>query len=182
MNTRELTESEFEDLSASVDGELPPGRAEEVRRLIETDAAWAHARRELELLDDALDAFETPAPPGRLADLVVVDVRRRHATRRKRIRLGAVAAGVSAAAAIVMISLTVYFARLQQDRPAGTQPPVVTAAAQANELLADIPASDRFVVENLDFFRDMDVVDNYDTLVAIEALESHGNGSRAQKA
>ena len=32
MDPRDLTESEFEDLSAFMDGELPPETAEEVRR------------------------------------------------------------------------------------------------------------------------------------------------------
>jgi hypothetical protein len=66
MNTQ-LTQSDWDDLSAYFDGELTGEAADRIARLIETDPAWQRAHASLRTLDAKLDAWTAPAPPADLA-------------------------------------------------------------------------------------------------------------------
>ncbi len=43
--------------------------------------------------------------------------------------------------------------------------------------LKDVPAQDRFIVENLDFFENYKILENYESLEAIDRLESQPKGT-----
>jgi len=73
--TRKLTQSEWADLSAWLDGELPADRAGELESLIASDDAWAAALADLRAIDEALTADPTPAPPAGIEQQVVEFVR-----------------------------------------------------------------------------------------------------------
>ncbi len=74
--TRKLTQSEWADLSAWLDGELPADRAGEIESLIASDDAWAAALADLRAIDEALTAEPAPAPPAGIEQQVVEFVRR----------------------------------------------------------------------------------------------------------
>ncbi len=73
--TRKLTQSEWADLSAWLDGELPADRAREIESLIASDDAWAAALADLRAIDEALTAESPPAPPAGLQKQVLDFVR-----------------------------------------------------------------------------------------------------------
>ena len=76
----ELRQSDFEDLSAWLDGELPPGRAAEVQRMVHEDPLWRRAERELRGLHEALDSYAAPAPAPGLAGRILAGIPTRELT------------------------------------------------------------------------------------------------------
>ncbi|MGB2819471.1 MAG: hypothetical protein WBF17_00715, partial [Phycisphaerae bacterium] len=72
--TERLGHSDYDELSAYLDGELPAARAADVERLIREDHAWRRAHREMTAVSAALDSYTVPAPPGDLADRIVAGV------------------------------------------------------------------------------------------------------------
>ena len=163
--TGQLGQSDLEDLSAYLDGQIEDGQAARIRRLVEQDPLWQAAYRQLLALDEVLAAYAAPAAPDGLGDRVVADVRRRVKRRRRLISFARVAAPIAAAAAVILIAVLAS--------PEGQQP-----APTTEQKVADIqtppkvmPKADRFVAENLNFFRDYEVLVNYETLEAIERLE-----------
>jgi hypothetical protein len=96
MNTQ-LTQSQWEDLSAYFDGELTGPQADRIARLIETDPAWQRAHASLAQLSARLDAWAVPAPPAELAGRIGQAVARQSRTLRLRRWL------VPAAAAAVVL-------------------------------------------------------------------------------
>jgi anti-sigma factor RsiW len=158
----------IEELSAYVDGELPGPRAAIVAKLVEHNPVWARALAEMRAVDDALDQWCVPGVPAGLAEQIVLASRREVG----RLRWWAlrVSASIAAAAAIVLVALV-----LRGGGDLTTDPHVTSEHAVAN---AEIREEDeRLIVENLDFFRDFEVVDNYETLEAIERLEQTGYGT-----
>lgn len=173
MNTERLTQSDFDDLSAYLDGELAGPRAQQVRQLLATDATWQQAHRHLVELNGALDAFAAPALPAGLADRIIAKA---HETARPRtvIRLVRWLAPAAAAAAILVAVLV-----LQQHKgPQGTQADRQVAQTDTHttptgtDPLHGVATEDRFVVENLDFFCNYDVAANLETLEAIDHAQN----------
>ena len=73
MTQRSLAQSDFEDLSAHLDGQLDAGRAEAVEELVRTDPAWGDQWNRLQAVDRALDAYDVPAPPSDLNDRILLE-------------------------------------------------------------------------------------------------------------
>jgi anti-sigma factor RsiW len=76
----ELGQSDFADLSAWLDGELPGGRAAEVERLVRDDPVWRRAERELRGLHEALDSYAAPSAAPSLARRILAGIPRRELT------------------------------------------------------------------------------------------------------
>lgn len=162
MLPRTLNEQEFDDLSAFRDGELSPARRAEIETLLAGDPAWQAAGAELANLDALLDRCPAPPPADpAMASRILQKVR---AARPGLIlRLVRYAAPVAAAAGILVgiavwknLTLTPEQAQLRQD----------------NRVLNSVKEDDRIIVENLDFFRDYEVVANYETLEALDQVEA----------
>ena len=156
-----LGQSDFEDLSAYLDGQLDADRAAGVAELIRTDPAWQAEWDQLQALDNVLDLYDVPAPPDDLAGRICESVRAR--TRRRKVLRWvwpAAGAAAAAAAAIIIIATT-----------AGTPAP---KAVVENPVPADVEEA---IIEHFDFVRDMNVLENYETLKAIERIELASRGS-----
>jgi len=76
----QLGQSDFEDLSAWLDGELPAERAAEVKRLVDGNPVWRQAEHELRILNEALDGFAAPAPAQGLAGRILAGIPTRELT------------------------------------------------------------------------------------------------------
>ncbi len=76
----QLGQSDFENLSAWLDGELPPERAAEVERLVRENPVWRQAEQELCSLHEALDSYAAPAPAPGLARRILAGIPARELT------------------------------------------------------------------------------------------------------
>ena len=162
----ELKQADWEELSAYLDGELSGEQARRVRRRAEADPAWAEAIDHLRTLDVRLDAFSAPAAPPELAERIIRAARRE--PRGRVLTWRRVLTGAAAAAAVVALAIGVgrHAVRPAPDAPhevAETGPP--TPPGMSGEQL------DEFAVENLGFFKDYDVLTDFETLEAIERAE-----------
>lgn len=177
----QLEQSDLEDLSAFLDGELAGDRLAEVRRLVQTDAAWRQASAELAALGDVLGTVQAPAHSDGLAERIKLSARR-DAQSGARLRLVRWLAPLAAAAAIV---LAVFIYGPQANDPAdkvadtpgkiGDAAPTGSPDADAATVaLQGLAAEDQFVVENLEFVRDYSVLEDFETLQAIEEIEKQG--------
>jgi len=90
-----------------MDGELGPHRSDEVASLVESDPAWAQARRQMQSLNDVLDTWVSPQVPVELAHQIASQARRPAVSRAGRFLHWAT--GVAAAAAITL-GLMLHFA------------------------------------------------------------------------
>ena len=175
--TAKLTQSEIEQLSAYLDGEVDDAEARRVESLLATDAAWQQAADELESLDDALDAFTAPPASAGLSGRIIEAAAREHAHAGLVIRLAKYLVPVAAAAAAAIIFISVY----KGTQPVTPLPPVAEKPVSAD---AKEVAVENLVVEHLDFFKDyqsMETVSGGDkvvddaTLQALDNIESsHG--------
>lgn len=169
----ELTQFEQEELSAYFDAQLDQARADEIRQLIHTDNTWKRAYEQMTEVDGLLDLVDVPSVPADLAERIVADVRSRE--RGLLIHLRRLARPLAAAAAIALVVIVGWQIE-QARRGAGVEvaKPIVTESPVIAEL-KDLPKEDQFAVQNLDFVRDYDVLENFETIQAIEKLED-GNG------
>jgi len=164
---QELRQADVEDLSAYLDGELEADRRAAVEGLIRSDAAWRAERDRLEALDRVLEVYDVPAPPGDLAERVLGTVRVK-VRRGKVLRWVWPLAGAAAAAAVILVA-----ALLSAPEP---QP---TASTNTQHIAKKRPVPDEVeqaIVEHLRFVRDLDVLENYETLEAIERIELASRG------
>jgi anti-sigma factor RsiW len=69
-----MEQPDFEDLSAYLDGQLPPERQAEVERLCREDPAWRSAHRELLAVGEAMDGVAVPPAPAGLAERIIAGV------------------------------------------------------------------------------------------------------------
>lgn len=153
---------DFDDLSAYLDGELEPARKAEVEKLLREDSSWQAAYAELKALDGILSAWQSPEAPDRLAERIATAARQ-CGSKRQVIRLARIIGPIAAAAAAAAI----FVAVLINNQPQQTNmadPSNGTAKISIEEL-------DEVVVENLEFFRDYEILTNFETLEAIERLE-----------
>ena len=165
-----LRQQDLEQLTAWMDGELNEDEAREVIRRVATDSRWRRAYEDFAAVDRALEMVVPPTPPADLASRIVRAANRRRLWRR--------AGGVAAAAAVAAgVILAVWLGR-----PAGTPTPTPGDVIIARQL-QDVPEADRFMVENLDVFRNYDRAVEYEkvrsiaddeTLTALAALEDRG--------
>jgi len=100
----QLKQSEFEELSAWLDGELSAERSAEVERHVREDVAWARAAAELRAIHEAMDGVETPpAPDAGLARRIIAGVHVRELTETEAERLSAYVDGELAAEACQVV-------------------------------------------------------------------------------
>ncbi len=124
-----LTQSEFEDLCAWLDGELDSQRADEIAKLVESDPAWAQACRELRSLNGTLNAWAAPALPDDLARRIARNAKRPVLSPWNKITRWAT---TTAAAAAIVLGLFMLVNKTPTQRPALTQsgPTVLAQAGQ----------------------------------------------------
>ncbi|MFB3893997.1 MAG: anti-sigma factor [Phycisphaerae bacterium] len=170
--TKQLRQSDLDDLSAFIDGELPDERTAEVRRLVDVDEAWQAAWRDMTAVDAAMDAYDSPAAPPDLAARIAANVAKAAPARSRLVFW--FAAPLAAAAAIVLAVLAYHSIATQagiggttigQVTPMPTPPPVNT-----NKEV------DQFASENFDFVKELDVLNNFETIKAIDKIEEESNG------
>ena len=180
----ELSPGDFEDLSAHLDGELPPERAAEVAGLVRDDPLWRRTHGELAATDTALDQYVAPAVPSGLADRILLETRRT-ARRKQVLRVTAWAGSVAAAAAVLLVAFAVWNRPAPLPRPQPVAAQAMEKELETSQAFRDVPVAERarmeeVVVEHFKidivrgFFRDYDVVEALETLEAIDRLESEG--------
>ena len=153
---RALEQSELEDLGAYLDGELAPEQAQRVQQLLAQDPAWQEAAGRLKSLDEALGLYDVPACDNGLSERIIANVRKAGRVS-PAIRIIRWVAPLAAAAAIVLAVLI--------GNPWQTTKMTPSAG----------PSLETFTVENLDFFKDYNVLCNYDTLQALDDLDSQNS-------
>lgn len=163
-----LTQTELEELSAWLDGELPPAEAAIVAQRVRQDPVWTRAQAELAALDAALNVCTVPAAPEGLADRIRENVRRHRGGRI--IRIVKYLAPAAAAAAIVLAVVIWQSGLRTGTTPAGGNGTI----GQVDAALKGMNDEDKLAVEAMDFFKNYDVLDNFETLQAIDKLESQG--------
>jgi len=158
----DIRQQDFDDLSAWLDGRLDDRRAEEMRRVVESDRDLREACRQLRRLNELLDAYEAPPAPAGLAERIVANVRR--AGRRSApVRLLRWLAPAAAAAAVIIAVALAWNRRRTVPEPKGT--PQV-----AGQMLTRTVAPKPTVKAS--FFADFEILENFETLQAIEDLET----------
>ena len=170
-----LGQSDTDDLSAWLDGEAPADRAAEVERLIRDDETWRQAHREMLAVDAALDSYTVPAASPDLAERILAGVHRQ-AGRSKVLRIAAWLGPVAAAAAILLVAFLVLQG---PDKPLAPDPRTARTELERSEAFQGVPNVERAALEeetirHLSFLRDYDVAEEFETLEAIERLESQG--------
>ena len=183
--TRELTESELEDLSAYMDGQLQGDSAVEVAHSIEADAAWRQTRRDFQDVEGLLDYYTTPPVSAELTGRIMSAVRK-HARRRQVLHVVRWLAPATAAAAIVLVGLAVFgggdwYSRHRAPGVAGGNNVLIEPELDKSTAFKAVPADQRpalqeEIIRNLDFFRDYEVVADLETLKDIEQLDSKDQG------
>jgi anti-sigma factor RsiW len=167
---KQLWQSELEDLSAFIDGELPDERAAEVQRLVDAEPAWQAAWQDMTAVDAAMDAYDAPAAPPDLAARISASVRQAAPARSPLVYW---LAPLAAAAAIVLAVL-VYHSITGQQTGNGTGPIVNVTPSPAP--VDEAREVDQFASENFDFVKELDVLNNFDTIKAIDKVEEESNG------
>ncbi len=171
----QLTQFELDQLSAWCDGELDAATAAEVEAKVASNPAWAAAYRQIVDLSRTMDAWGVQPPAADLAQRIIARVHEEPAPSRNIVlRLVGVMSGMAAAAAIVV---AIILSGNQGTQPTGGEAVVIKHAEEAVKTdLANVPKNDQMVVENLDFFQNYSVATNYDTLEAIDRLETTTGG------
>jgi anti-sigma factor RsiW len=167
-----IAQPDFEDLSAYLDGELTGERLIEVERRVFADPAWRMAYAELAAVEDSLNSYTVPAADAGLASRIVARVRQAEHRAMGR-RVAKWLAGAAAAAACFALVVVAFNREVK--------PPPVVAGTEVNKSSAyqQMPQADRsqvevLIVENLGFFKSFDVVQEFETLKAVEQLEQEG--------
>ncbi len=182
--TWELTESELESLSAYMDGELQAVSTAEVARSIEADAAWRQTRRDFQDVDILLDCYTAPPVSAELTGWVMSAVRKQ-AHRRQALRVVRWLAPAAAAAAIIIVGLAVlagghWFGQPQApalvNHATNIEPELAKSTAFKAVPIGQRPALQEEIIRHLSFFRDYEVVADFETLEAIEQLDSQDQG------
>ena len=158
---QKLGQTDFEDLSAYLDGQLDADRKGTVEELIRSDPTWEAECNQLQALDKILDVCDVPAPPNGLAERILERVRTKTA-RGKVLRWVWPLAGAAAAAAIIVVATILNGPAKPKDI---AKSPVVPE-----------DGVEQAIIEHFDFVRDLNVLENYETLEAIERIELASRG------
>jgi anti-sigma factor RsiW len=183
--TKGLGQSELEDLSAWLDGELSGERAERIARLVREDPAWGEVCEQMRATDAALDRLRPARPRPELAQRID----RATGGYWLRARFYRIAGSLAAAAAVLLVAYVALSGLLAPDttspppdrvalpdRP-GRTPPV---EAKIDQALVGVAPEDRFIVRNLSMFQNYGEVERYEagreildgpTLAALAELE-----------
>jgi anti-sigma factor RsiW len=185
-----LSQIDLEDLSAYMDGELTEPAMSRVKHLLQTSTVWKRALERLQAVDRAMEAYIAPAAPIDLAQRVLRKTTHAHAMARPSLRWMVPLTAVAA----VVVALLVYGAINRPMRPKGSGAPPVAGGKAAPSVGAptntpapgpdededyDYPqvAVENLVEDHLDFFRDMGVVNDLDTIEAIYNQQTPGGGT-----
>ena len=165
MSQNRLKQSDYDDLSAYVDGELHSARHAEVERLVRTDLTWQGEMEEIRRLNEVMAALDVPLAADDLPERIISTVHQRvHAKHWAwAMRLGA-SIGVAAAAAVVIVAIILT----NKTTNVSTTPPLVPVASTTSQITEQ---NDKQIIETLDFYRDFEILENYETIEAIERLE-----------
>ena len=180
LPARELTDSEADELSAYLDGELPAEAAEAVAVSVRDVPAWRQTLCDYRDLDALLDRYTAPSAPAGLARRVTAFVRRR--TRRRRVLAAGRWLAPVAAAALVLIGLALFDGwRRPPVAGQGQTQAAVSAELQESAAFEAVPVQERpalqeEIIRHLDFFQDYEVVADLETLEAIEKLDEEARG------
>jgi len=178
-----MKQSDLEQLSAWMDGELPSDQADHIAKLVEQDDDWRAAYEQFCAVDQVASMLAgTITPPKDLPERIIRTVYRR----RRIIKVLRIAAPV-AAAACILIALWVggVFSRqgVRQTTSIVPQKSIVKIEKKIDTILKDINPEDRFIVQNLTLFKEYPRIEEYrkiaevvdaDTLSALEVLEGTG--------
>jgi len=151
----------IEELLAWMDGELSGPEAQRVANLVETDRAWREAAHQFGAVDRLAGLIEPVRPQRDLTDQIVRSayLSGRQAYRRKRLTRMVQFVGPLAAAACIILALWLGGPATRPETKGPT--PAVGMEARIAAILKDVPAEDRFIVQNLSLFRHYDEVDQY---------------------
>ena len=188
-----LTQIDLENLSAYMDGELADPERARITELLRGSPAWIDALRRLQSVGRAMEAYAVPPAPEGLADRVLRKTSHAHrAVLLPKAPLRWLAP--LAAAAAIFAAILIFQAANRPGRhnpnivspshkgvvvpsPApqpGEQPPLI----DDEEAYPDLDlAVENFAEDNLDFLRDMGVVNNLETIEAIYSQQSRGEGT-----
>ena len=151
-------ESDIEELTAWMDGELPPPRGQRVAERVRTDPDWRATWQDFQAVDAALNCLHPAEPPSDLTERIVRAARRREFGGRA-LRI---LAPLTAAAAVV---LAVWLGA--PSRPGAPGPAVDGLVART---LRDVPEADQVIVEKLPLFQ------NYQDVLSYEQVHSLVDG------
>jgi len=167
-------QSDIEELTAWLDGELDPPAADRVARLVAEDPHWQRTHEQFCQVAAAMELLRPAQPKQDLTDGIVRAAHRR----RRRNRVIQVGTSVAAAAGILLAVLLV-----PPSRPP-TPPKSDDVEALIAKTLDEIPAEDRFIVQNLSLFQQYEEIADYQlvrqivdtqTLECLDAAEATGN-------
>jgi len=178
-----MKQSDLEQISAWMDGELPAEQADRVAQLVQQDDEWRAAYEQFRAVEQATDMLTgTIAPPEDLHEKIIQSVYRRRRIR-KALRIGI----SMAAAACILIALWIggVFSWQGIRQPANVMPQdtshvIVKIEKEIDTIFKDISPEDRFIVQNLTLFKEYPRIEEYckvaeivdaDTLSALEAME-----------
>jgi len=148
-------QSDLEQLSAWMDGELSGPDARRVARLVQTDPDWRSSHEEFQRLDAVLQQWSAPPPPQDLTARIL------RAVRSERLLGRALRIGAAAVAAAACIAVALVLIRGRPDTPIRAPEPRAAVESQLAGALADIAPEDRFAVENLQMLRELPEVQAY---------------------
>ena len=166
-------QSDMDDLSAWMDGELAPQAARRVERLVRDDPNWRRTHQQFQAVEAGMKLLPQPRPRRDLTETILRAARRR----RRMIRAAEVLAPLAAAGLLLAVVLNWAGGPTTPAMPSGLE-------ARMAAVLGDLPKEDWFIVQNLSLFRNYDEVVDYqevqeivdgDTLTALAALEAEGN-------
>ena len=185
-----LSQTDLEELSAYMDAELAEPGLSRVRDLLHTSPAWTRALERLQALDRAMEAYIAPPAPSDLAQRVLRRTTHSHTIARPSLRW---MVPLTAAAAIV-VAMLVYWAVSKPFKHKSTganpvanklTPPAAGSANTPGQDAEDdedydypeVVTGDNLLEDHLDFFRDLGVVNNLDTIEAIYNQQSPSGGT-----
>lgn len=163
MSEHGLTrQSDLDELSAWLDGELDPPSAERVARLVCSDPDWQATCEQFRAVSACMELLPPVGPARDLTDGIV-----RTARRRRRIgRAAGVLVPLAAAAGLAVAVMLAW-----PSRPAGPEAPA-GVQAKIETILEDVPRQDRPIVRNLSFFQNYREVVDYQQVRQIVDAET----------
>lgn len=157
-----LRQEEYELLGAWMDGELDADQARAVAQRVAQEAVWQAAHEEMLAVNAALDRLPAPAAPDLTQRILARTMQERRAVRWSW-PVGAAAAAACAAFALCL-ALSGGQGRVPQ---VNVGQPIANLQQQVDTIMRDVPAEDRFIVENLPLFRNYDQVSAYSSVSAL---------------
>ena len=190
-------ESDLEELSAWLDGELEPSAAGRVERLVATDPDWRATHEQFLAVDAAMKLLPPARPRRDLADRIVSRAfRRRRVVRAVMVAVPLAAAGIIVAMLLAWpgkppareapVGLATGVEEVQENALAEkpvTQEALAGVELEIERILRDVRPEHRYIVRELSLFENYNEVLDYEqvheivdgkTISALAALEAAG--------